>query len=267
MKFLSRNTAGLNQNFKLHQVMRQARQHDFSFFQETKLQRSQTAMVRSKWRSNNIFMSCADTSRRGVLTLVNPRNDPSYLHAVDDPNGQFHLLVVRIRGENYMLCNVYGNPDEDRNAESTMLAVSNHMDNIAQLFSIQHTLMAGDFNFVLLDSDTTSASRKPRAEAVCNTIINVHDLFDVAALQSPRPRHTYFRHRHENTSARLDRYYCSGSLLHDSSYKILPRVSDHAPIQFTTSLTPMAFHRQTAQRPSFLTRSAQCNAGHYLTIC
>ena len=242
MKFLSRNTAGLNQSFKLHQVIRQARQYDFSFLQETKLQRSQASIVRAKWRTNDIFMSCADTSRRGVLTLVNQRNDPSYLHTVDDPNGQYHLLVVRIRGENYMLCNIYGNPDEDRNAEATMLAISNHMDNIAQLFAIQHTLLAGDFNFVLQDSDTTSVTRKPRAEAVCNTIINVHDLFDVAALQSPHPRHTYFRHHHEHTSARLDRFYCSGSLLHDSSYRILPRVSDHAPIQFTTSITMVPRH-------------------------
>jgi exonuclease III len=237
MKFLSRNTAGLNQDVKLHQVLRQARQFDFSFLQETKLQHSQAAMVRAKWRSNNIFLSCANTSRRGVLTLVHPRNDPTYLHTVNDPNGQFHLIVVRIRGENYLLCNIYSNPDEDRHAEATMLAISNHMDNIVQAFAIQHTLMAGDFNFVIQAADTTSSSRKPRAEAICNTIINVHDLFDVAALQSICPRHTYFRHRHENTSARYDRFYCSGSLLHDSSYKILPRVSDHAPIQFSTSLT------------------------------
>ena len=144
------------------------------------------------------------------------------------------MLVVRIRGENYLLCNIYSNPDEDRHAEATMLAISNHMDNIVQAFAIQHTLMAGDFNFVLQAADTTSSSRKPRAEAICNTIINVHDLFDVAALQSICSRHTYFRHRHESTSARYDRFYCSGSLLSDSSYKILPQVSYHAPIQYIT---------------------------------
>ena len=203
MKFLSRNTAGLNQDRKLHQALGQARHHDVSFFQETKLQRAQTSVVRAKWRTNDIFMSCASTSRRGVLTTIHPRNDPSYLHTVNDPNGQFHLLVVRIRSENYLLCNIYGDPDNDRHSEAVMISVSNHMDNIVQLFSVQHTVMAGDFNFVLQDSDTTSGSRKPRTEAVCNTILNVHDLFDVAALQSPRPRHTYFRHRQENTSAIL----------------------------------------------------------------
>ena len=72
MKFLSRNTAGLNQDRKLHQALGQARHHDVSFFQETKLQRAQTSVVRAKWRTNDIFMSCASTSRRGSLENFTP---------------------------------------------------------------------------------------------------------------------------------------------------------------------------------------------------
>ena len=79
----------------------------------------------------------------------------------------------------YLLCNIYSDPDTDRNAEATMTSVSNAMDNIAQQFQIQHIIVAGDFNFVLRDSDTTSMSRKPRAAAVMNTIINTHDLYDL----------------------------------------------------------------------------------------
>ena len=130
MKFLSRNTAGLNQPHKLHQTLRQARQMDVSFFQETKLMISQTAIVRAKWRSNHVFLSCADTSRRGVMTLIHPRNDPVHLHEINDPNGQFHILVTKIRDEIYLLVNVYADPDTDINAEVTMMAVSTGIDNM-----------------------------------------------------------------------------------------------------------------------------------------
>ena len=118
MKILSRNTAGLNQQHRLHQTLRQASQLDV-----TKLQVSQSALVRAKWRSDNVILSCSDTSRRGVLTLIHPRNDPKHLHAVSDPNGQFHILVTRIRNENYLLCNVYSDPCTDRNAEAAIKSI------------------------------------------------------------------------------------------------------------------------------------------------
>ena len=236
MKFLSRNTAGLNQPHKLHQTLRQARQMDVTFLQETKLQVSQTALVRSKWRSNHVFLSCADTSRRGVMTLIHPRNDPVHLHEINDPNGQFHILVTKIRDEIYLLVNVYADPDTDRNAEVTMMAVSTGIDNMVLGYPVQHIAVAGDFNFVMRDSDTNSQSRKPRAAAVLNTIVNTHDLYDISALQSISPAHTYFRHRNEGTSARYDRFHITTGLLQNSTYRILPRTGDHAPISFSTTL-------------------------------
>ena len=117
MKFLSRNTAGLNQPYRLHQTINEAKQYDVSFFQEVKLQVSQTALVRSKWRSDHVFLSSAGTSRRGVLTLIHPRNDPQHLYDISDTHGQYHILVTRIRCEVYLLCNIYSDPDTDRNAE------------------------------------------------------------------------------------------------------------------------------------------------------
>ena len=236
MKFLSRNTAGLNQQHRLHQTLRQARQMDVSFYQETKLQISQTTLVRSKWGSNDIYLSCSDTSRRGVMTLIHPRNSPTHLHDTSDPNGQFHILVTKIRDEIYLLVNVYSDPDTDRNAETTMLAVSNIMDNMVIRYPVQHIVVAGDFNFVLRESDTNSMSRKPRAAAVLSTISDTHDLYDIAALQAVNPAHTYFRHRNEGCSARYDRFHISTGLLQDSTYRILPRTGDHAPISFSTSI-------------------------------
>ena len=170
------------------------------------------------------------------MTLIHPRNNPLHLHDIQDPNGQFHILVTKIRDEVYLLVNVYSDPDTDRNAETTMVAVSNGMDNMVLRYPIQHIVVAGDFNFVMRDSDTNSQTRKPRAAAVLNTITNTHDLYDIAAMQAVSPAHTYFRHRNEGCSSRYDRFHISTSLLQGSIYRILPRLGDHAPISFSTTV-------------------------------
>ena len=235
MKVLINNVAGLNMPHKLHRALLLARDNDLTMFQEVKLKRSQTSHVRSKWGSPNVFLSCASTSRRGVLTLVHPRTDPVYLHQVTDPEGQFHILVVRIRGETFLIANVYGVPDSDRGSEHSLIQLSNHMETISSNFPIQHTIMAGDFNFVLRPQDTTSSSRKPRAEAVCSTILDTMDLYNVAALQSTFPGFTYFRHHLENTRARYDRIYVSSSILNDVRIRLLPRTGDHTPVQMLST--------------------------------
>ena len=70
---------------------------------------------------------------------------------------------------------------------------------------------------------------------MCRTIITNFDLYDVAALTSNNPGHTYFRHRREMTSARYDRIYTTSSLLPGISFKMLRRTSDHAPLEVCTA--------------------------------
>ena len=235
MKLLVNNVAGLNQPHKLHRALQLARQHDITMFQEVKLKRNQATHVRSKWGSPDIFLSCAATSRRGVLTLIHPRANPIYLHEVADRDGQFHILVVKIRGETYLLANVYGVPDSDIEAERSLRTMLHHLEHISTSYPIQHTILGGDWNFVLRDVDTTSTSRKPRAEAVCRTILDTLDLYDVAALQATHPGFTYFRHQAETTRARYDRIYVSPTILSGVSIRLLPRTSDHTPVQMIST--------------------------------
>ena len=183
MRILTKNTAGLNQLYKLHQTLRLARRHDITFCQETKLKIDQLSMIRAKWGSKDVFMSTTNAARRGVLTLLHPRLGAKILHEVRD-NGQFHILITSIKSEIYMLVNIYGSPDNDTEANEVMTSLLRNIEQARQAFVIQHTIMAGDFNFVLNASDSTSHTRKPRAEATCTTIINTFDLYDVAALQS-----------------------------------------------------------------------------------
>ena len=92
MKILTNNVAGLNQ----------------------------LALLRAKWGSNNIFMSCDETSRQGVLTLIHPKIRPIYLELIEDTQAIFHILVCVIKEENYLLITIYSDPDTDANAEATM---------------------------------------------------------------------------------------------------------------------------------------------------
>ena len=57
-----------------------------------------------------------------------------------------------------------------------------HLEHISTNYPIQHTILGGDWNFVLRDADTTSTSRKPRTEAVCRTMLDTLDLYNVAAM-------------------------------------------------------------------------------------
>ena len=231
MKIISRNTAGLNRIGRLHSVFRQARAYSIAFLQETKIQRNQLALLRSKWGSEGIYLSSENNgARRGVLTLIHPNLGAEILQEYNDDRGQFIILIAKIKDEIFLLGNIYSDPDLDANAELTMTNVLNKIQEASEDFNIQHMVLGGDWNFVLQNTDTTSTSSKPRAERVCRTITTQFDLIDVAAIQQNRPLHTYFVNRRQSCSARYDRFYVSNSLMIDIKYNILNRISDHAPI-------------------------------------
>ena len=237
MKVLSRNVAGINERSKLHAALNSAKRYDIALFQETKLTISNKSLVRLKWGSDQVFLSSPGSSRRGAITLFNPRCSPTHLYSHEDPLGQFILNVVIIKDQTLLISNIYGDPDTDTASAATMDRVNQQMDHIHHSFQIQSTIMAGDFNMVLVRTDTTSMTRKPRSEARLTTMINHYDLYDIAALQSDVPAKTYFRHRLENTCSRYDRFYCSANLIQGIEFKILNRTGDHAPITIATEAT------------------------------
>ena len=57
-----------------------------------------------------------------------------------------------------------------------------HLEHISTNYPIQHTILGGDWNFGLRDADATSTSRKPQTEAVCRTMLDTLDLYNVAAM-------------------------------------------------------------------------------------
>ena len=231
MKIISRNVAGINSASKCHQVINQCKKYDISFLQETKANHLSIAFIRAKWGSDTVYYSTTGAASRGVITLIHPRAAPIVLSEQADEEGQFHILLVAIKDRNWLLVNTYGSPEGDIPSQQTMIRLTNKLEGIQRQHTINSMLVGGDFNMVLEARDTTAGIRKPRAEGQLITLLNTFNLYDIAGLQSRLPKHTYFRHRHEQTSARHDRFYISQNLIQDTVFKILPRVSDHAPIE------------------------------------
>ena len=233
MKILSQNVQGLNSLPKQHQVLNFCKAYDISLLQETKLTPNNLLFLKAKWGSDLVYLASPGTARRGVITLIHPRCSPIILFEIADPKGQYHIAVIRIKDTNYVVGNIYGNPDTDIDAYTTLADVTNKLERIKAQFNIDHYVIGGDFNLCLERRDSTSSSRKPRAESQLITIINTFNLFDAAAILHQSPKHTYYRARRENTSARYDRFYVDPNLIQGMEFKTLQRISDHCPIQIS----------------------------------
>ena len=212
------------------------------FWQETKLRSTKLPQLRSLWKHHEgVFLSSAlQGSRRGVVTLFSPRLQAEQLDVRIDDLGQFIVNVTRIDGAILMFINLYGDPDTDANSLETLTRLESEVNSLRQLHSIGSTIMGGDFNIVLNDNDTTSSSRKPRAEAKLSALVQDWDVYDVgqnAVVDAATVRQpwTYFLRRDETrVHARYDRFYASPHLIRGSTFKVLhdARLDDHSPIRF-----------------------------------
>ena len=212
------------------------------FWQETKLRSTKLPQLRSLWKHHEgVFLSSAlQGSRRGVVTLFSPRLQAEQLDVRIDDLGQFIVNVTRIDGAILMFINLYGDPDTDANSLETLTRLESEVNSLRQLHSIGSTIMGGDFNIVLNDTDTTSSSRKPRAEAKLSALVQDWDVYDVgqnAVVDAATVRQpwTYFLRRDETrVHARYDRFYASPHLIRGSTFKVLhdARLDDHSPIRF-----------------------------------
>ena len=96
MRVQIRNTAGLNNNAKLHDTMAEARMDDVIMWQETKLQADKISLLRSKW-GQDVFMACFEgASRRGVVTLFADKLEAEHLDVKRDAQGQFLLSIFQL---------------------------------------------------------------------------------------------------------------------------------------------------------------------------
>ena len=180
---------------KQHYIINQCKAYDISFLYETKLMLSNRVFLKAKWGNEMVYMAATNTARRGVITLVHAQCAAILNTEVADD-----VDLLRIRDKNYLLCNVYGDPTSDAEAHNTFTKINDKMEEIKTQYPIDHYILGGDYNLCLERRDSTSSSRKPRAEGQLITILNSFNLHNAAALLHHVPKHTYFLARHENIS-------------------------------------------------------------------
>ena len=233
MRLLIANKQGLNDHGKLDAAIGQARSFDIAMFQETKLKLTKLNPIRAKWGHDAVYMSACpgQVARRGVLTLFSPRIDVKHINTTADDQGQFLINVFVFYDKFYLLVNYYGDPDTDAHALLTVQRLEQSINDTKQHYHIDEIIIGGDFNFVTSPNDSTSVTVRRNTEAYWDGLVNNELLFDPEELFHATPRHTYFRHRHNNTSARYDRYYVTQDLLTGAEINVLPRIGDHAPVE------------------------------------
>ena len=68
--------------------------------------------VKNEW-GYKIFMAGLTSNKRGVMVLLNNNFQHNIGRIVTDPNGNFLILEITVKGKKITLVNIYG-PNEDR---------------------------------------------------------------------------------------------------------------------------------------------------------
>ena len=68
--------------------------------------------VKNEW-GYKIFMAGLTSNKRGVMVLLNNNFQHDIGRIVTDPNGNFLILEITVKGKKITLVNIYG-PNEDR---------------------------------------------------------------------------------------------------------------------------------------------------------
>ena len=200
-----------------------------TFFQEVKLKHEDLPFLKLKWGSNHVFLSSTNRPSRGVITLLHPSLNPDIIQTDICPRGQFIIITFRTSGTIFTVANVYGDPDTDLAALDTMNRIQNILRDLKMSYNPK-IILGGDFNTTLEERDSTGPQPKPRAANSLLQTITTLDLYDVSALLSHMPRHTYYQHNHEHTHSRLDRFYIPEEITQTSRFQLLSRLTDHHPI-------------------------------------
>ena len=158
MKIISQNVQGMNSLAMQHYIINQCKAYDLSFLLETKLTLVNRLFLKAKWGSEMVYMVATNTARRGVITLVHPRCAAIPIIEAADDRGQYHIILMRIRDRNYLLCNIYGDPTSDQEAHNTLNKLNDKMEEIKTQYPIDHYILGGDYNQCLERRHSTSSS-------------------------------------------------------------------------------------------------------------
>ena len=184
--------------------------------------------VKNEW-GYKIFMAGLTSNKRGVMILLNNSFQHDIGRIVTDPNGNFLILEITIKGKKFTLVNIYG-PNEDR---------PQFYDNIRQKieeFDNDRAIICGDWNLIIdpvLDCENYKHINNPKARGVVKELLDDMDYMDAYRLiNDDKKGFTWRKLNPEKKQARLDYFLINfDTFVHLDDCQIVPGYrSDHSGV-------------------------------------
>ena len=133
--------------------------------------------IKNEW-GYKIFMSGLTSNKRGVMILLNNNFQHDIGRVVTDPNGNFIILEISLKGKKITLVNIYG-PNED--CPQFYLNIKQKVEE----FDNEMAIICGDWNMIIdpdLDCENYKHINNPRARSVVREWLDLFDFIDAYRL-------------------------------------------------------------------------------------
>lgn len=231
LRFLSLNCRGLAGQEKRRDVvdfLKKSSCH-IAFLQDTHMTDHIIPFFNTLWKGKS-YHSFKTSNSRGSAILIKSTVPHEIIHEKTDPDGNFVLIVCKIRSVVYTMVSVYG-PNEDNPS------FYENLEECLETSSCENIIFGGDFNFVV-DKEQDSNylhDGNPNAKKKFLRMAQNYNLTDVWRYHHPSEQQfTWFR-QNPLKYGRLDMFFVSNHLLSNiSECQIVPGYrSDHCAISLT----------------------------------
>ena len=264
LKFCSANCQGLGSKKpeKRRDVMKYLRSKGFDiyFLQDTHFEPSIEQMVRNEW-GYECFFSSYTSRARGVAICFNNTFEYKLINVINDPNGNFIVVKLKINLSDYVLINLYApNKDDPIFFQNIYTLLSN--------INLNNIIIGGDWNLVLnpaVDSSNYKHINNIKSKIEVDNLIMNFNLTDIFRQVNPTVK-KYTWHKKTNSKivqqGRLDFFLVSDHLINRySRSQIIPGYrSDHSIMTIELKTCPTTkksrtfwkFNNQLLKDPEYI---------------
>ena len=232
----SMNCRGLSDLKKRRDVMHYLRKKDYDilFLQDTHLTQNSFQYFNCLWRGKSVHSFYTNRSR-GVSIMFKHTLKYEIIQTEHADCGNFLIIVCKIGTQTYLLAYVYGPNNDNPDFYRTL---QNHLE----LFQTDHTIIGGDFNFVIdqnVDSYNYAREYNSNAKHVFMSFINDNTLHDIWRLKNPNKLEYTWSRNNPLKCGRLDMFFVNSQITSSvQDVQIKPGYrTDHCLIEMRIYLT------------------------------
>ena len=204
------NCRGLSELKKRRDVLQFMRnqEYDILFLQDTHLTEESSKYFDSLWKGKS-YHSCHSNRSRGVSILIKHSLQHELIKVQHADYGNFIMVICKIGTLTYSLANIYGPNNDDPN-------FYHNLANMLESFHTNHTIIGGDFNFVInpsMDSFNYAREYNTNAKEVFLNFTNTNDLVDIWRIRNPNKLEYTWSRNNPLKSGRLDMFFVNTHLI------------------------------------------------------